>query len=141
MRPRLSLRTFLAFAALVALICTWCVLPTMAARQFVRAVETGQFKSADEMFRDPNDRCLEKWDHDCWSFHASGQVATWTFAQLLTGRRNVEFNINYFALDQIVSRNGVIPVTPLGANSPQVGPQRFGSTIIDGVQTSANIER
>jgi hypothetical protein len=132
MRPRFSLRTFFVFTALVALICTWCVLPTMAARKFVRAIDGQAYNAADAMFRDPKDRCLEKWDKDCWSFQASGRLAPWTFGQLLKGHRLVEFNVNYFALDQTVSRSGLVPVTPLGANSPQVGPERFGSPIVDG---------
>ena len=141
MQPRFSLRAFFAFAALVAVICTWCVLPSMAARRFVRAVEMQEFKAADEMFCNTDDRCLEKCDEDHWSFHAAGRLAPLTLGQLLSGRRLVDFNINYFALDQTVNRNGIIPVTPLGANTPQVGPERFGSKIIDSVPTSATIER
>ena len=136
MRPRFSLRAFFAFAALVAVVCAWCVLPSMAARRFVRAVEMREYKAADEMFRSAQDRCLEKWDKACWSFRAAGRLAPVTLGQLLTGRRLVEFNIDYFALDQTVSRNGLIAVTQLGAKAPEIGPERYGSVIIDGIPDS-----
>jgi hypothetical protein len=131
MPVRFSLRSFFLFAALVAVICAWCVLPSMAARRLVRAVELCEFKDADQMFRNSEDHCLEKWDEECWSFRATGRLAPLTLGQLLSGRRFVEFNINYFALDQTVSRNGLIAVTMLGAKSPEIGPERFGSRIID----------
>jgi hypothetical protein len=141
MPVRFSLRSFFLFAAVVAVICAWCVLPSMAARRFVRAVEMREYKAADEMFRNAEDRCLEKWDEECWSFRAAGRLAPVTLGQLLSGRRLVEFNINYFALDQTVSRNALIAVTPLGAKTPEVGPERYGSMIIDGIPNTAPIER
>jgi len=141
MRPRFSLRAFFAFAALVAMICAWCVLPSMAARRFVRAVEMREFRAADEMFRNAEDRCLEKWDEECWSFRAAGRLAPVTLGQLMSGHRLVEFNINYFALDQTVSRNGLIAVTPLGVRTPEIGPERFGSKFIDGNPETARTFR
>jgi hypothetical protein len=132
MRPRFSLRAFFAFAALVAVICAWGVLPSMAARRFVRAIAEREYETADQMFRNADDRCLEKWDERHWSFHASGQLAPWTFRQFIRGQRFVKFNINYFALDQVVNRDGLIAVTPLGVKTPEIGPERYGSMIIDG---------
>ncbi len=86
------------------------------------------------MFRDADDRCLEKWDEDRWSFHASGRLAPLTIRQLASGRRIVQLNMNYFALDQTVSRDGLIAVTPLGAKTPEVGPEQYGSPIVDGIR-------
>jgi hypothetical protein len=101
-----------------------------------------EFEAADQMFRNADDRCLEKWDDECWSFHAAGRLAPLTLGQLVRGRRLVEFNINYFALDQTVSRNGLIAVTPLGVRTPEIGRERFGSRIIDGnPDTVRTIER
>jgi hypothetical protein len=136
---RFSLRSFFLFAALVAVICAWCVWPSMAARQFVRALSNGDYRAADEMFRHADDRCLEKWDDQHWSFHAAGRLAPITLRQLASGNRLVEFNINYFALDQSVSRDGRVAVTPLGVKKPEVGPVRFGSPIIDGIPESTRI--
>ena len=133
MRPRFSLRSFFIFAALVAVICAWCVLPSMAARQFVRKLADGDYGAADQMFRDSSDRYLEKWDDELWSFHAAGRLAPLSIGQLVSGRRLVQFNVNYFALDQIVNRDGLIAVTPLGAREPEMGPVRYGSVIIDGI--------
>jgi hypothetical protein len=132
MRPRFSLRAFFAFAALVAVICAWGVLPSLAARRFVRAITEREYEAADQMFRNADDRCLAKWDEQHWSFHASGRLAPLTLGQFLGGNRLVEFNINYFALDQMVSRDGLIAVSPLGVRKPEVGPERYGSMIIDG---------
>jgi len=55
-----------------------------------------------------------------------------TLGQLLGGNRLVQLNIDYFALDQTVSRDGLIAVTPLGVKTPEIGPERYGSMIIDG---------
>jgi hypothetical protein len=142
MRPRFSLRAFFAFASLVAVACAWCVLPSIAARRLVRAMADGKYGAADQMFRDERDRCLEQWNQEHWSFHASGRLAPVTLGQLIHGRRMVNFNINYFALDQIVNRDGLILVSPLGASKPEMGPERYGSQIIDGIpSTSRTIER
>jgi hypothetical protein len=84
------------------------------------------------MFRDPDDRCLEKWAGELWSFRASGRLQPLTFGQLATGHRLVQININYFALDQKVSRDGLIAASPFGVKAPKLGPERFGSWIIDG---------
>jgi hypothetical protein len=132
MRPRFSLRAFFVFATLVALVCAWCVLPTIAAKQFVRALANGNYKAADDMFVKSKDRCLEQWDEKHWSFHASGRLEPLTIGQLIRGQRLVQFNLNYFALDQTVNRNGLLAVTPLGAKAPEVGPERYGSLILDG---------
>ena len=133
MRPRFSLRSFFVFATLVAVVCAWCVLPSIVARQFVRALADADFRAADQMFLHADDRCLEKWDGEHWSFRATGRLAPLTLGQLIGGRRFVQFNINYFALDQTVSRDGLIAVTTLGVKTPEVGPQRYGSLIIDGI--------
>jgi hypothetical protein len=142
MRPRFSLRAFFVFAALVAAICLWCVLPTLAAQQLIRALAGRQYQTADQMFRNPQDRCFEKWGVNHWAFRASGRLAPVTLGQLVAGRREVEFNINYFALDQTVNRDGLIAVTPIGVETPRIGPERFGSLIIDGIpSTTRSIER
>ena len=132
MRPRFSLRSFFLFAALVAVICAWCVLPSMAARQFVRKLAERDYRAADQMFHDADDRCLEKWDEEHWSFRASGTLAPLTLRQLIGGHRLVQFNVDYFALDQTVGREGLIAVTPFGVRAPELGPERYGSRIIDG---------
>lgn len=132
MRPRFSLRSLFVLATLVALVCAWCVFPSIAARRFVGTLAEADYQAADQMFRDPDDRCLEKWAGELWSFRASGRLQPLTFGQLATGHRLVRININYFALDQKVGRDGLIAVTPFGARTPEVGPERFGSRIIDG---------
>jgi len=132
MPVRFSLRSFFLFSALVAVICAWCVLPSMAAKRFVQAMEQGDYGVADQMFRNEEDCCLEQWGEKHWSFRASGRLLQITLGQVVGGRREVEFNINYFALDQIVNRNGLIAVSLLGAGKPRVGPERYGSRIIDG---------
>jgi hypothetical protein len=134
MRPRFSLRSFFLFAALVAVVCAWCVLPSMAARRFVRAMAERDYGAADHMFRKADERCLEKWDEEHWSFHASGTLAPVTLGQLISGHRQVQLNINYFAFDQTVSRDALIAVTPLGATARDVGPERYGSLMIDGIR-------
>jgi hypothetical protein len=134
MRPHFSLRSFFAFATLVALFCAWCVLPSIAARQFVRALADGNYKTADDMFLNSKDRCLEQWDDKLWSFHASGRLAPLTIGQLIRGQRLVQFNLNYFALDQTVNRDGSFAVTLFGAKAPDVGPERYGSMILDGIR-------
>ncbi len=142
MSVRFSLRSFFLFAALVAVVCAWCVLPSMAARRFVRTLAERDYGAADQMFRNADDRCLEKWDEEHWSFRASGTLAPLTLGQLMSGHRQVQFNVNYFALDQTVSRNGVIAITPLGAGAPEIGPKRYGSRFIDGLpNTTPGIER
>ena len=134
MPVRFSLRSFFAFATLVGLICAWCVLPSMAARQFVRSLADGDFRSADQMFLSDDNRCLEQWSEKHWSFRASGRLAPLTMGQLVRGQRLVRFNLNYFALDQTVNRDGLLAVTPFGAKAPDVGPERYGSVIIDGIR-------
>jgi hypothetical protein len=136
MHPRFSLRTFFAFAALVAVICTWCVLPSMAAREFIRKLAAEDYEAADEMFRNADDRCLTEWNEQRWSFKASGRLAPLTLGQLIRGRRLVQLDVNYFALDQLVNRQGSIVVTPLGAKMPEVGMELYGSMIIDGRNTA-----
>jgi hypothetical protein len=137
MRPRFSLRSFFAFATLVALICAWCVLPSMAARQFVRALADGDYLSADQMFLSADSRCLEQWDDKHWSFRATGRLAPLTIGQLVCGRRLVRINVNYFALDQTVNRDGLLAVTSCGAKAPEVGPERYGSIIIDSTRNGS----
>lgn len=137
MPVRFSLRSFFAFAALVAVICAWCVAPSLAARRFARMLAEADYGAADAMFRDARDRCLEKWDDEHWSFRVSGRLAPLTVGQLVTGRRTVQVSIDYFAADQTVSRDGLVVVSPLGAGTPAVGPERFGSMIIDRIDDTS----
>lgn len=141
MRPRFSLRSFFVFATLIALVCAWCALPSIAARQFVRAIAEGDYKTADDMFINSKDRCLEQWDDKHWSFRVSGRLAPLTIGQLVRGQRLVQFNLNYFALDQSVNRSGLLAVTPLGAKTPEVGPERYGSMIVDGIPDNSGLSR
>jgi len=128
---RFSLRAFFLMAALVAVICAWCVWPSIMARDFVGKLAAEDYQAADQMFRNADDRCLEKWDHKRWSFRASGRLAPITLGQLVRGQRLVQLDLNYMALDQLVSRTGAIVVTPLGANAPEVGYELYNSRIID----------
>ncbi len=136
MYPRFSLRAFFAFAALVAVICTWCVLPSKAAREFIRKLAAEDYEAADEMIRNADDRCLKEWNEQRWSFQASGRLAPLTLGQLVRGRRLVQLDINYFALDQLVNRQGSVVITPLGAKMPEVGLELYSSMIIDGRDTA-----
>jgi len=139
MRPRFSLRVFFLFITFAAAICAWCVLPSIVARRFVRVLADAKYQTADQMFVDANDRCLEKWDRERWSFRASGTLEPLTFRQLFTGHRLVRLNISYFALDQAVDRNGLVSVTPFGVRRLEVEPERYGSLIIDGIPHSTRI--
>ncbi len=134
---RFSLRAFFAFAALVAVVCAWCVLPSIAARRFIHTLADADYRAADQMFHDADDWCLEKWDDKHWSFRATGRLAPLTIGQLITGHRLVRLNVNCFALDQTVSRDGLIAVSPFGVKAPEVGPERYGSMIIDGIPDSS----
>lgn len=131
MRFRYSLRAFLLLPILAAAICAWCVVPSIAARKFASSLANDDYAAADKMFRDANDRCLQKWAKERWSFRATGDLLPISFGQLITGQRHVQIQVSHFALDQTVSCEGLIAVTPLGASAPAMTTEQYSSIVID----------
>lgn len=131
MRVRYSLRAFLLLPTLAAAICAWCVAPSIAARKFVSHLAKDDFRAADKMFRDAGDECLQKWNNELWSFRATGDLFPVSFGQLITGRRTVRLQLSHFAFDQTVSREMLIAVTPLGANTPNLTTEQYSSIVIE----------
>lgn len=141
MRARYSLRVFLLLPTLAAAICAWCVAPSIAARKFASRLAKDDYEAVDEMFRDANDRCLQKWDEELWSFRATANLLPISFGQLITGRRHVQLQVSHFALDQTVSRDGLIAVTPLGASAPTMMTEQYSSIIIDRKDEARRLRR
>jgi hypothetical protein len=89
---------FLA-SAVVAGVCYWFILPTVNAGRFVRAVETADFKLADDCFCDAEDRFLVSWKDIFWSMEAGAYLEPLTIRQLLRGERRITVSVDHTSPD------------------------------------------
>jgi hypothetical protein len=130
LRLRYSLRTLLIVMAILALFCTWLVVPTLTANRFLSAVETREYLVADNYFRNPDDRFLNQHSEERWAFQTSAELEPWTVGQLLHGKRRIVMHLHYFEFDQNANRTANIDVTPLGASGLELTPVTHGGRYI-----------
>jgi hypothetical protein len=118
MRFRFSLRTLLILTALAAAACYgWIARPAILARQFVAAIEQGDFAAADRMISIEADRFLVEWAEKRWAFRTTADVSPLSFALLCSGRRQIRLNVSTFEFDQTVDRLFQFDATPTGIQS------------------------
>jgi hypothetical protein len=129
-RFRFSLRALLIAFALVAGICYWLILPTIEAERFVRAVDSGDFKSADACFHRPEDRFFVTWKEKNWAFKPQAELESWSFTEFVEGRRRVAIRITYGNHGQLHGLEGTAIATRSGVRSPDFTDIRFGGMSI-----------
>ena len=117
-RFRFSLRVLLVAIALMAGVCYWLILPTIEAERFVRAVDSGDFESADACFHRPKDRFFVSWNEKNWAFKPEAELESWSFAEFIGGRRRVAIRITYGNPGRIRDLEGTIIATRSGLKSP-----------------------
>jgi hypothetical protein len=122
MRLRFSLRTLFLLMTIAAALCLWFLLPSLTARRFLAALNTGDYQSADAIFRNVDDRFLAEWSEKRWSFRSSGELLPLTFDQLWRNKREVRVEITYFEFDQYFSVESYLAATPFGLNKPEQLP-------------------
>jgi hypothetical protein len=138
MRLHFSLRTFFVLVTLLAGFCyCWFVLPTVTAKRFIRAVAAMNYKAADQFFNNVGDRFIASSADKYWAFEAKAELHPITVGQLLSGRRYVRLQLDYFHLDQNVSSLAEIAATSFGLKSPVISSNR-AAVIIDR-ETSFNV--
>jgi hypothetical protein len=98
-RLRFSLRTMFLASTAVAGICYWFVLPTVNATRFVRAVESADYKLADDCFREFDHRFLVTWKNIFWSMEADAHMVPLSFRQLIRGERHVNVSVEHSGPD------------------------------------------
>jgi hypothetical protein len=141
MRLRFSLRTLFILTTLTAIACAWAVLPALTAKRFLNTLAAKDYQTADQFFRNPSDQFLATWAEKRWAFGATGEMAPWTFGQVLTGKREVVIRLGYFEFDQNGSRTATIAATALGLGQPTLSPVTYSGTYIDAVRDSAVPQR
>jgi hypothetical protein len=127
---RFSLRVLLLVTALLAGICYWLILPTIEAERFVRAVDTGDFKSADACFHRPEDRFFVSWKEKNWAFKPQAELESWSFTEFVEGRRRVAIRITYGNPGQLHGLEGTATATRSGVKSPDFTNIQFGGMSI-----------
>jgi hypothetical protein len=121
----------------LALFCTWIIVPSLKARRFIDALAAGDYRKADDFFRDPNDRFLANWAEKRWAFEASGDTAPWTFGQLLRGQKQIVIRCTYFEFDQNARCTATVVAKPLGLGPPVMSPVTHSGKYIDAVRESS----
>src|SRR5438046_871248 len=96
MRLRFSLRAMFIVTTLVAALCCWFLLPTLTAKRFLNAIANEDYKSADELFRNSDDRFFEDWSNKRWAFLATAKLQPLTVGQFFQNRRDLLIEIRYF---------------------------------------------
>jgi hypothetical protein len=131
MRFRFSLRTFFLLLTLLAF-CSylWLTRPSHVARCFADAINSENYKAADQLLR-PGDRFLAEWADKRWAFRARCELRPLTLAQLLSARRHVDLHISYFEFDHTATREAYFIATPLGLASPSISSVQYTGMIID----------
>jgi len=116
--------------ALMAGACYWLILPTIEAERFVRAVDSGDFESADACFHKPLDRFFVSWNEKNWAFKPQAELESWSFAEFVGGRRRVAVRITYGNPGRLHGLEGTITATRSGLKSPDFTEFGFGGTSI-----------
>jgi hypothetical protein len=119
MRPRFSLRTLLILTTALALCCYyWVIMPTRTAKQFVRAINSEDYTTADKLASHTSDLTLSKWKDERWGFSTKADLAPWSVRQLLRGNRDIELYMTYFQLDETHEIRMHLAATSLGIRKP-----------------------
>ena len=139
MRPRFSLRTLLALTTLTALLCYWLILPTLKAQKFVAAVTAKDFARADGHLRNSNDAFLVNANEKHWGFVADARLAPWSLAQLLSGRRSISLNTQYFELDETHEIRAQLTATSFGIQASQ-NTTNNSSAVIDRTESVSRLD-
>lgn len=127
MRPRFSLRTLLALNTAVALFCYyWVIMPTRTAQQFVDAVKSNDFVTADECFRNAKDRCYAKLNGKYWTFNLQANLEQRSLSEFLRGERRISYQLSFGGPRPLIGRGGTIISTAGGLQSPQETSGGFG---------------
>src|SRR5690348_4069476 len=118
-RPRFSLRTLLIATTLLAFFCYfWVIRPTQTAKQFVRAVNSEDYTTADELAWHSSNLAFSKWKDERWGFSTKADLAPWSIRQLLRGNRDIELYMTYFQLDEQHEIRMHLAATSLGIRKP-----------------------
>jgi hypothetical protein len=134
MRPRFSLRTLLVFTTALAVFCYyWVIRPTQTAKQFVRAANSEDYRTADKLSWHASDLSFSKWKDERWGFSANAELAPWSVRQLLQGRRDILLYMTYFQLDETHETRMHLVATSLGINRPDT-ISRKSNAVIDTTQ-------
>ncbi len=119
MRPRFSLRTLLILTTALALFCYyWVIMPTRTAKQFVHAINSEDYATADKLTWHSSDLTLSKWKDERWGFTTTADLAPWSIRQLLHGNRDILLQMTYFQLDETHEVRMNLAATSLGINKP-----------------------
>jgi hypothetical protein len=141
MRIRFSLRSFFLLTTLFACFCyIWLIRPTAVAGRFAQAIHNEDYHAADEALR-PNERFLADWAEKRWAFRSRCHLHPLTFGQLVTGRRYVTVQLNYFEFDHNADQQASLTATPLGLGAPTISSVRYGARFIDAVRDGQPVER
>src|SRR6476620_4090399 len=127
MRLRFSLRTLFLLTTVVAALCLWFILPSLTARRFLATVASEDYKSADNLFCDTDDRFLADWAEKRWSLRTVPELLPFTLSQSWHNERRIRVEATYFQFDQSMRCEVLITATPFGLQKPQIlNEQRTG---------------
>jgi hypothetical protein len=118
-RFRFSLRVLFLFTTVAAGMCSWVVLPTRNAKQFIRALNATNYRAADACFCQPDDGFLLKLYEKHWRFNAWAELEPSSFSQLVQGKRLVNLYVAYGDAGPMRSVTGTVVVTGAGLSTPQ----------------------
>jgi hypothetical protein len=109
---------FLA-TTVVAAGCYWLMLPTIKAKQFVRAVALENYGLADSFFRDPDDQFLFDWNEKHWRFRAIAEMDPWSVREFARCRRSVTLRVTFGDAGPMRSGAWVVVATAFGLQKPE----------------------
>jgi hypothetical protein len=118
-RFRFSLRVLFLVATIAAALAYWAVSPTLHAQQFLRALHAANYKVADECFRSQESRFLLDLYDKHWRFITRANLEPWTFAQLLSGKREIRLHVAYGDAGPMRSLVFNVFVTSAGLLAPE----------------------
>jgi hypothetical protein len=93
------------------------ILPSLNARRFVRAVNAGDFATADTCFVDENDRFLESHNREYWTFKLGANLEPWSLSEFFHGERHISYTLNFGGPRPLIHRGGTIVASFRGLGS------------------------
>jgi hypothetical protein len=116
---RFSLRILFLITTVAAFLSYWMMAPTLKAKQFVQALNAGNFEAADDGFCNQEDRFLLELYEKHWRCIAWADLQPWTFAQLLRGDREITLHVGYGDAGPMRSFTFNVIVTGAGLLAPE----------------------
>jgi len=139
MRPQFSLRTLLALTTLLALFCYyWVIMPTRTAQRFIRAVNSEDYTTAEQLSRHNSELAFTKWKDERWGLTTEAELAPWSVRQLLRGSRDLIMHMKYFRFDENHEIEMRLSATSLGIKKPETVAMK-NNAIIERTERISNI--